>query len=93
LSAFFSFATVVLSCLKPGKIAASVSPIEALRYTETTPGKFTRKSGKAISISRMAAANLAGSKGKTVVTVISLSLSVVLFTLTITFAGSFSVDK
>lgn len=93
LSAFFSFATVVLSCLKPGKIAASVSPIEALRYTETTPGKFTRKSGKAISISRMAAANLAGSKGKTAVTVISLSLSVVLFTLTITFAGSFSVDK
>lgn len=93
LSAFFSFATVVLSCLKPGKIAASVSPIEALRYTETTPGKFTRKSGKAISISRMAAANLAGSKGKTAVTVISLSLSVVLFTLTITFAGSFSIDK
>lgn len=93
LSAFFSFATVVLSCSKPGKIAASVSPIEALRYTETTPGKFTRKNGKAISIPRMAAANLASSKGKTAITVISLSLSVVLFTLTITFAGSFSVDK
>lgn len=93
LSAFFSFATVVLSCSKPGKIAASVSPIEALRYTETTPGKFTRKSGKAISIPRMATANLAGSKGKTAITVISLSLSVVLFTLTITFTGSFSVDK
>lgn len=92
-SAFFSFATVVLSCSKPGKIAASVSPIEALRYTETTSGKFTRKSGKAISIPRMAAANLASSKGKTAVTVISLSLSVILFTLTAAFAGSFSVDK
>lgn len=92
-AAFFSFATVVLSCSKPGKIAASVSPIEALRYTETTSRKLTRKSGKAISIPRMAAANLASSKGITAITVISLSLSVVLFTLTAAFAGSFSVDK
>ena len=32
--ALFSLVTVLLSCRKPGKMAARVSPIEAVRYTE-----------------------------------------------------------
>lgn len=41
----------------------------------------------------MARANLGRSKGKTVVTVLSLSLAVVLTTITATFVGGFDMDK
>lgn len=36
--AAFSILTVFLSCRKPGKIAGSVSPVEAVKYTEGAPG-------------------------------------------------------
>ncbi len=89
----FSVITVLISCFRPGKIAASASPIEALRYTEAATNRQFRKGKKRTSIVGMAAANLAGAKGKTILTVLSLSLSVVLFTLTITFTNSFSIEK
>lgn len=92
-AAVFAVITVLISCFRPGRIAALVSPIEALRYTEASVGHGFRKGTKGISIPKMAAANLAGSKGKTVLTVISLSLSVVLFTVTVTFTNSFSMEK
>ena len=92
-SAVFAVITVLISCLRPGRLAASVSPIEALRYTEAVSQKKFRAGKKGTSLFGMAAANLAGSKGKTVLTILSLSLSVVLFTLTITFTNSFSVEK
>ncbi len=89
----FAVITVLISCLRPGRLAASVSPIEALRYTEAVSKNKFRTGKKGTSLLGMAAANLAGSKGKTVLTIVSLSLSVVLFTLTITFTNSFSVEK
>lgn len=92
-SAVFAVITVLISCFKPARIAAGVSPIEALRYTEASINNDFRKGTKGISIPKMAAANLAGNKGKTVLTIISLSLSVVLFTFTVTFANSFSMEK
>ena len=39
----FALLTVFISCRKPGKIAGSVSPVEAVRYTE---GKGSRKKRK-----------------------------------------------
>lgn len=93
-AALFSLLTVFLSCAKPGRMAAKVSPIEAVRYTEGSGGKQKEKrSGKGISLVTMARANLGRSKGKTAVTVISLSLAVVLMTLTVTFTNSFDMDK
>lgn len=92
-STIFAVATVLISCFRPGKIAASVSPIEALRYTESSVNQGFRKGTKGILIPKMAMANLAGSKGKTALTIISLSLSVVLFTVTVTFTNSFSMEK
>lgn len=41
----------------------------------------------------MAWANLGRSRGKTVVTILSLSLAVVLLTVTVNFAGGFDMDK
>lgn len=41
-SAVFCMLTVFLSCRKPGKIAGSISPIEAAKYTETGRNKRTK---------------------------------------------------
>lgn len=93
-AAVFSLITVLLSCRKPGKMAARVSPIEAVRYTEG--GDLRRKAkrrAKAVSLFSMAWANLGRSRGKTAVTVLSLSLAVVLLTVTVTFTQGFDMDK
>ena len=93
-STLFSLVTVLLSCRKPGKMAARVSPIEAVRYTEG--GNLKRKAkrrAKGVSLFSMAWANLGRSRGKTAVTVLSLSLAVVLLTVTVTFTQGFDMDK
>ena len=38
VAAVFSLATVLISCAKPGRIAAKVSPVEAVRYTDAAAG-------------------------------------------------------
>ena len=98
-AAVFALLTVFLSCARPGRMAAKVSPVEAVRYTEggtpKKPGKRekTRKAQGGASLPKMAWANLGRSKGKTVVTVISLTLAVVLATMTYTFSIGFDMMK
>ena len=93
-AALFSLVTVLLSCRKPGRIAARVSPIEAVRYTEGSGIRRKQKKGRrGVSLLSMAWANLGRSRSKTAVTVTSLSLAVVLLTVTVNFAGGFDMDK
>ncbi len=99
-AAAFSLGTVFLSCRRPGRMAARVSPVEAVRYTEGGRAKKKsagRRTGKraagGASLPRMAWANLGRSKSKTVITVVSLTLAVVLMNLTYTFASCFDMDK
>ena len=93
-AALFSLVTVLLSCRKPGRAAARVSPIEAVRYTEGgTIRRKTKKGRGGVSLLSMAWANLGRSRGKTAVTVTSLSLAVVLLTVTVNFANGFDMDK
>lgn len=95
-SSLFSLFTVSVSCRKPGKMAASVSPVEAVRYTESGSSGKKEKSGsvkKGASLPGMAWANLGRSRGKTVITVLSLSLSLVLMNVTVTLAKGFDMDK
>ncbi|MGN0692674.1 MAG: ABC transporter permease, partial [Oscillospiraceae bacterium] len=92
-AALFSLVTVMISCLKPGRIAAKVSPIEALRYTESVTSKTVRRRKKAASIPKMAAANLGRSKSKTVTTIVSLSLAVILLNLSFAFANGFDINE
>jgi len=93
-SAVFALITVLISCRRPGRIAGKVSAVEAVCYAE---GKvFNRKEkrdGKGVSLLSMAWANLGRSRGKTVITILSLSLAVVLLTMTVTFARGFDMDK
>ena len=93
-AALFSLVTVLLSCRKPGRAAAKVSPIEAVRYTEGGAIRRKTKKGRGgVSLLSMAWANLGRSRSKTAVTVTSLSLAVVLLTVTVNFANGFDMDK
>lgn len=94
VSSLFSLFTVLLSCYRPGKIAAKVSPVEAVRYTEGSNIKRKKKrSVKNLSLFSMAKSTLGRNRTKTVVTVLSLSLAVVLLNLTVTFTNGFDMDK
>ena len=93
-SAVFTLLTVVISCRKPAKYTARVSPIEALRYVEGATIKRTvKKSKKGASVSKMAWANIGRNRIKTAVTISSLALAVVLLNITVTFANSFDMEK
>ena len=98
-AALFALLTVFLSCARPGRMAAKVSPVEAVRYTEGGGPKKAgkrekvRKAQSGASLPGMAWANLGRSRGKTVVTVISLTLAVVLAAITYTFSTGFDMNK
>lgn len=92
-SALFALITVLLSCSRPGKIASKVSPVEATKYTEIVKSKKKHRTTRGAKVYQMAFANLGRNKRKTVLVVISLSLSVVLLNILVTFTGGFDMEK
>lgn len=92
-SALFALITVLLSCSRPGKIASKVSPVEATKYTEIVRSKKKHRTTRGAKVHQMAYANLGRNKRKTVLVVISLSLSVVLLNILVTFTGGFDMEK
>lgn len=90
----FSVVTVLISCAKPGRMASRVSPVEAVRYTESSHTKKTiRQGGAGGKLGRMALTNLGRSKSRTALVIISLALTVMLLEITAVFAGGFDMDK
>ena len=93
ISAAFTFATVMISSFQPCEAAGNVSPIEALRYNETnTTAKRDKRTGKVTPLS-IAHANMLRSRKKTVVVVLSLTLSLVLVNTLFTILGGIDEDK
>lgn len=94
-SAIFSFTTVMISCRKPARIAAAISPIEAVRYTgiTSTGRKTVKKSIHGAKLHRMAFANLFRSKSKVFVAIASLSLSIILLNSVYTMVIGLDLDK
>lgn len=94
IAAIFTFATVMISCRKPCKIAGNVSPMEALRYNETDISTKTKnkKTSKITPLS-IAQNNMARSKKKTLVVVLSLTLSMVLVNTLFTVLNGLDMDK
>ncbi|MDR3305307.1 MAG: ABC transporter permease [Clostridiales Family XIII bacterium] len=101
-AAAFSLLTILLSCRKPGRMAARVSPVEALRYTE--PGLATRKArraGKGVRRAelgkgtplRMALANAGRHPRKLLIIVLSLSLSMILLTSIYSVVQGFDMEE
>ncbi|MCM1261083.1 MAG: ABC transporter permease [Butyrivibrio sp.] len=93
-SGVFALFTVLISCRRPGRLAAKISPVEAVRYTETDIGKKKSRVAKGgASIAKMASANVGRSKGRTVLVLISLSLAVVLLNSVYVFVIGFDMEK
>ena len=69
-SMLFSLLTVLLSCSKPGKMAAKVSPVEAIKYTDAMQTKKKQRSTRGAKLHQMAFANLGRNKKKTVLVVV-----------------------
>ena len=75
-----TFLTVVFSVIRPARIAASVSPIEAVKYADFSLGKRkSKRTTKSISPISLGITSLLSNKKKTVMTFLSLALSGVLF--------------
>lgn len=92
-SVVFALITVLLSCAKPGKLAAKVSPVEAAKYVETTSSKKKKRTTRGAKIHQMAFANLGRNKRKTALVMVSLALAVVLLNILVTFTGGFDMEK
>lgn len=90
-AALFSMGTVLISCRKPGKVAAKISPVEASKYTDSV--KKTTKKGRSVNSIRMAFSNLGRNRKKTAVVIISLSLSLVLLNILFAFVNGFDEEK
>jgi putative ABC transport system permease protein len=71
--------TVYISLLKPMRMAAKISPVEAIRYQESSGSKKMRKGNKEVNLFRLGTANLVRNKKRTVVTMTTMALSCVLF--------------
>lgn len=94
ISMGFAVLTVFISVRKPSKIAAKVSPIEALRSTDSTQKskKAIKKSNK-INLWNMAQGNVFRNKKKAMIVTISLSLSLIILNSAYSMANSFDMDK
>lgn len=93
-SALFSLFTVFASTRKPSKIAAKVSPVEAIRYSGNDEiKKKTKSSIDGAKLHKMAFSNLLRNIRRTIVTVVSLSLSLVLLNTIFTISKGFDIDK
>lgn len=74
-----SLATVTVSLQKPIRMAKKVSPVEAIRYQENTTDQKSRKGHHTVKVSTLTFANLMRNKRRTIVTILTMGLSCVLF--------------
>lgn len=76
LAAAVAFFTVYLSLTEPMRRAGKISAIEAMRYEgNMVKGKSRRKGYDFITIGRLTRNNLVGNKRKTIVTILSMSIT------------------
>ena len=93
-AAIFACITVQISTRKPARIAARVSPIEAMRYTDTSTNIRRKKRSHFGNPARgMAGANLERNKRRTALVILSLSVSIILTTMVFTFSHSVDPAK
>ena len=77
--AVLAFASVMVSVQKPLKMAAKISPVEAMRYESGRRGKSQRAGRKQLTLLTLTLSNLARNKKRTVTTILTMGLSCVLF--------------
>ena len=94
LSAFFSWVTIRISCIKPCRVIKKISPVEAVRYSEYTGTNLSsKKKTRKVTPASMAWENLKRNKKKSFVVVLSLALSVLMINVTVSITSSFDENK
>lgn len=89
LVALVAFVTVWLAVKKPMRLVSSISPVEAVRYQENTKtGRSVRKGTKGVTVVGMTCASLQANRKRTLVTVLAMGLSCVLFVTLFNIAGN-----
>lgn len=89
LAAAISFITVYLSLKKPMRVAAGISPVEAMCYQEdSVKGKGTRNGYSSINVMRLTMSNLSRNKKRTLTTIFTMGLSCVMFVVIANVAGN-----
>lgn len=93
-SALFAGLTVLVSCMRPAKLAGKVSPIEALRYSDVTrSGRGRKKRPESASLSALAWSNLGRNRKRTVTVICSLTLGLTLMSCFYAKNASFDMEK
>lgn len=95
LSILFSLFTVFISCKKPAKIASSISPVEAMKYSgqKTKKEKKNRNSTKGGKLHKMAWYNVFRDKKRAILVFLSLFMGIMAFLGVNTFINSVSVEN
>ena len=93
-SAAFAGMTVLISCMRPARMAGKVSPMEALRYNDVQRGgrSVKRRSGSA-GLSALAWSNLGRNRKRTVTVICSLTLGLTLMSAFYARNAAFDMEK
>lgn len=90
----FAVLTVLVSCMRPAKMAAKVSPMEALRYSDVEDGGRRRKKRQgSASLTALAWSNLGRNRKRTVIIICSLVLGLTLMSCFYAKNVSFDMEK
>ena len=94
-SALFAAVTVLISCLRPARMAGKASPIEALRMSDADSGSKKKKKIRrgTASLASMAWANLWRNKKRTITVICSLTLGLVLLSCFYAQNAAFDMEK
>jgi len=91
IATFLTGVTVWISCRKPAKIAGTVSPIEAIRTADVTINRKPKRR-KQSKVYQIAWHNVFRVRKKAFLVILSLSLSLVIFSAVLIRINSFSVN-
>ncbi|OKP89592.1 hypothetical protein A3844_06345 [Paenibacillus helianthi] len=93
-AAVFAYLTVWIAASKPGRMAARIAPVEAVRFAGVSAKrKMHKRSKRGAQLYAMAFANLFRNKRKLFLMLTSLSLSMILFSIIFTVISSLDVNK
>lgn len=91
---FFDIITVMLSCMKPAKLAGKISPVEALKYNGQKAGKIkSKKSTDGGKLYRMSYRNVFREKKRAILVFASLIMGTFALLVTQSFLGSLKLEN
>lgn len=92
-ASIFSWVTVYISCKKPSKIAAKVSPIEAIRHSDASVSRKIKRGYNGAKVSRMAWNNVFRNRKKASTVIMSITLGLTLLNSVATMITAFDMDQ